>query len=100
MSDFLGIVYTNDSDQAFSNSGAKTAMISVPSRRNLRSESVGKCSTCQSFTRTESPSCRIGTLTAFVFCFFWGGKAEYINATTTLITLLHFPKALKYQFNN
>ena len=37
-------------------------MISVPSRRNLRSESVGKCSTCQSFTRTESPSCRIATL--------------------------------------
>ena len=31
MSDFLGIVYTNDSDQAFSNSGAKTAMITPKS---------------------------------------------------------------------
>ena len=56
--------------QTFSNSGAKTAMISVPSRRNLRSESVGKCSTCQSFTRTESPSCRIGTLVKWVKIWF------------------------------
>ena len=62
MSDFLGTIVQCLKSQTFSNSGAKTAMISVPSRRNLRSESVRKCSTCQSFTRTESPSCRIGTL--------------------------------------
>ena len=37
-------------------------LLSGLSHRNLRSESVVKCSTYQSFTRTESPSYRIATL--------------------------------------
>ena len=81
-------------------------MISVPSRRNLRSESVGKCSTCQSFTRTESPSCWIGTLGMWNIFDIWCEKMFcYLDRANSIKTNLQncnlqIIRSISYKFVN